>query len=206
MLGAMLLFKGKICQIRGGSAAAQKLMGALTDGLHEAVVPLGCGDLIEARFPVRRSEKILLMCLKKGSERLYEGSEPDRLSVKDVEDIVALMRMADPATWGDVTIDGIRGLVAMGVWYGIHRDGRLIAVAGSWFKGEAKVVNIVAVDEHQRGKGLGRIVLSRLLRDIFEVSDTALIHVRSDNGPALSAYRSVGYLPHAEYQRIVIAD
>ena len=205
LAGAMLLFKGRVCQIRGGRSAAAAFMDILGDGVMEVVLPRDCGDLVKDRFNVKRSEDIILMHLEKGKERLVQTGEPVRLGPTDVDDIIKLMRGADPLNWGEMTTGGINSWVTGGVWYGQRDEGRLVAVAGSWFLGEAKMVNIVAVDEHHRGRGLAKSVLSRLLFDIFQASGMALIHVRADNEPAIRAYRAVGYLPCAEYRRILIS-
>ncbi|OPY31936.1 MAG: FR47-like protein [Methanomassiliicoccales archaeon PtaU1.Bin124] len=204
LAGALLIFRGRICQMRGESQAAEALLAMVGEGVTEMVMPLEWVDLMPARLKVKRMEEILLMSLEKGSERLIFVREPERLGPWDLNDLVALLHEADRITWGEVTAASLADSVATGAWYGIRQNGRVVAVAGSWMKGDPKHVNIVAVSKQFRGHGYARSVLSRLLEDIFQESDKALINVRADNMPALRAYKALGFVPRLTYCRAIM--
>jgi ribosomal protein S18 acetylase RimI-like enzyme len=201
--GAMLVFKGRVCQLRGVPSAGKELLRHLGDDATEAVLSIECKDILPERFKVRRTEDIYLMQLGRGKENLVQAFDTVRLGIDDIDEVRDLMRAADPVTWGEITSEGLKDWITTGVWYGIRKEEKLAAVAGTWFKGDAIIVNIVAVAEPFRNKGMGRTVLSRLLKDIFQRTDLALIHVRVENGPAIRAYTATGFVPHKTYRRII---
>jgi ribosomal-protein-alanine N-acetyltransferase len=95
-----------------------------------------------------------------------------------------------------VSADGAEMLVGYG---GISRLGRTPP-----FEYE---IHTIGVDPAYQGRGIGRCLLDELLN----ITDGAVVHleVRTDNGPALALYRSVGFAEvgvRPRYYRISGAD
>jgi ribosomal protein S18 acetylase RimI-like enzyme len=100
--------------------------------------------------------------------------------------------------------------IASGVYYGVRRGGRLVAAAGthviSPMYGLAAVGNVFTHRE-MRGRGFAKMVTSAVTADLLETVDTVVLNVRSDNEPALAAYRALGYQPHTSFEeRLVRRD
>jgi len=100
--------------------------------------------------------------------------------------------------------------VGSGVYYGVRRAGRLVAAAGthviSPMYGLAAVGNVFT-HRDMRGRGLAKAVTSAVTAELLETVDTVVLNVRSDNVPALAAYRALGYQPHMSFEeRLVRRD
>jgi ribosomal protein S18 acetylase RimI-like enzyme len=100
--------------------------------------------------------------------------------------------------------------IASGVYYGVRRGGRLVAAAGthvvSPMYGMAAVGNVFT-HRDMRGRGFAKSVTSAVTAELLETVETVVLNVRSDNGPALSAYRALGYQPHTYFEeRLVRRD
>jgi ribosomal protein S18 acetylase RimI-like enzyme len=54
----------------------------------------------------------------------------------------------------------------------------------------------------RRGRGLGRIVTSAVMRELASV-ETVGLNVRADNGAALSLYESLGFGRHCRFYEAV---
>ena len=122
-----------------------------------------------------------------------------RLGASDVE---ALLRLyADGDTTGESPDFFYPAMLDHGVFFGVHEDGELIAAAGT---------HLVAPDEHaaaigniytrrdRRGRGLGRIVTTAVLRELQGIQTIGL-NVRADNDAAIHLYRSLGFLKHCGF-------
>ncbi|WP_392545236.1 GNAT family N-acetyltransferase [Oryzobacter telluris] len=123
-----------------------------------------------------------------GSEEVVE------LGAADSPDMVRLAAETEPGPFSDT------GHLT-GRWFGIRRDGRLVAMAGERMRppgyGE---VSGVCVDASVRGEGLGAVVTLAAARAIEERGDTPILHVREGNEGAHRLYRRTGF----EVRRTVV--
>jgi ribosomal protein S18 acetylase RimI-like enzyme len=91
--------------------------------------------------------------------------------------------------------------IAQGVYYGIRVGGRLVAAAGTHVvspaSGMAAVGNVMTHRDY-RDRGYAKITTSAVTQELLRTCDQVILNVRSDNPPALAAYRALGY---AEYVR-----
>jgi len=64
----------------------------------------------------------------------------------------------------------------------------------------------VAIRSSDRGKGYGKAMLCLALDEIFKTVDTLLLEVDSENPPALSLYRSLGFevRSQVDYHRLIL--
>ena len=101
--GMMLIYRKSIVQLRGSRRAVEMLLEKLNLEKVELQAPEGCKQQILKKYRPIMSQKIILMTLERGCERLQIRHPVVKLSVSDAEKISFLMRSADPDYWGTVT-------------------------------------------------------------------------------------------------------
>jgi ribosomal protein S18 acetylase RimI-like enzyme len=97
--------------------------------------------------------------------------------------------------------------IAEGVYYGIRVNGRLVAAAGTHVIGrEARlaVVGNVLTHVDYRGRGYATAVTGAVTAELLRTSDQVVLNVRSDNPPALQAYRRLGYAEHVRFEERLV--
>ncbi len=97
--------------------------------------------------------------------------------------------------------------VAEGVYYGIRVGGRLVSAAGTHvISPEARlgVVGNVMTHADFRGRGYATAVTGAVTSDLLRFCDQVVLNVRSDNPPALQAYRALGYQEHVRFEERLI--
>ena len=97
--------------------------------------------------------------------------------------------------------------VAEGVYYGIRVGGRLVSAAGTHvISPEARmgVVGNVMTHADFRGRGYATAVTGAVTADLLRFCERVVLNVRSDNPPALQAYRKLGYREHVRFEERLI--
>jgi predicted GNAT family acetyltransferase len=131
-------------------------------------------------------------------EMVYEGnsvplssssSDPEiiELSAADVPDMIALTAITKPGPFHKRTHE-------LGVYLGIRRDGKLVAMAGERLKipGYTEVSAVCTHPEHT-GHGYARILMAEVMRRILRRGETPILHVRQDNVRAIELYERLGF-------------
>jgi ribosomal protein S18 acetylase RimI-like enzyme len=93
--------------------------------------------------------------------------------------------------------------IAEGVYFGIRLGGRLVAAAGTHvISREARlaVVGNVLTHVDYRGRGFATAVTGAVTAELLRSADQVVLNVRSDNPPALQAYRRLGYAEHVRFE------
>ena len=97
--------------------------------------------------------------------------------------------------------------VAEGIYFGIRVNGRLIAAAGTHVISRdarlAVVGNVLTHAEH-RGRGYAKATTSAVTAELLRFCDQVVLNVRSDNPPAIAAYRHLGYVEHCRLEERLI--
>ncbi len=115
------------------------------------------------------------------------------LTASDVPDMVRLAADTDPGPFGPQSH-------LTGRWFGVRREGRLVAMAGERMRVEGfGEVSGVCVDEAARGEGLGAVVTLAAADGIRQRGDVPVLHVRDGNEGAHRLYRRTGF----EVRRLV---
>ncbi len=113
--------------------------------------------------------------------------EVSTLGPGDVGDMLALIDAAQPGPFEVRTPE-------LGRYVGVRRDGRLVAMAGERFRVPgATEISAVCTHETVRGEGWGRILTTEVARGIQARGDVAFLHVVTDNEPAATLYRAMGF-------------
>jgi RimJ/RimL family protein N-acetyltransferase len=93
--------------------------------------------------------------------------------------------------------------IADGVYYGMRIGGRLVAAAGTHVIGRearlAVVGNVLTHIDH-RGRGYATAVTGAVTQELLRFCDQVVLNVRSDNPPALQAYRRLGFTEHVRFE------
>jgi len=145
--------------------------------------------LLEDRGNVR-VEHFLDMTVSFREFRPYKPEEAVKLSVKHLPSFLQLKRMQ----YGGISEERAREILVKRRYYGCFNEDVLVSYACSYFKTpEVWVIGDVFTHPDHRGRGYAKIVTSAITRDAVSSGAKALLHVRSDNKPALKVYRRLGY-------------
>jgi ribosomal protein S18 acetylase RimI-like enzyme len=97
--------------------------------------------------------------------------------------------------------------IAHGVYYGVRVGGRLVAAAGTHvISREAGLAAVGNVLTHRdfRGQGFAKLTTSAVTGELLRYCDQVVLNVRSDNPPALAAYRAIGYMDYGLFEERVV--
>ena len=93
--------------------------------------------------------------------------------------------------------------IGEGVYYGMRVGGRLVAAAGTHVissRARLAVVGNVLTHVDYRGRGFATAVTGAVTADLLRTCDEVVLNVRSDNPPALQAYRRLGFAEHVRFE------
>jgi ribosomal protein S18 acetylase RimI-like enzyme len=97
--------------------------------------------------------------------------------------------------------------ITEGVYYGLRVNGHLVAAAGTHvISREARlgVVGNVLTHVDYRGRGFATAVTGAVTAELLRTCDHVVLNVRSDNPPALNAYRRLGYAEYVRFEERLI--
>ncbi|MEA2623453.1 MAG: hypothetical protein QOH61_2363 [Chloroflexota bacterium] len=97
--------------------------------------------------------------------------------------------------------------IANGVYFGVRVNGRLVAAAGTHVvsrESRLAVVGNVMTHRDYRGRGLAKLTTGAVTQELLRFCDQVTLNVRSDNPPALAAYRALGYQDHLRFDERLV--
>jgi len=198
--GLMMIYRSVAVQLRGSVDAAKALLERLNLDKVDIQGEIEHKETILAKFEhVRKASEIILMTLRRGEENLQIRHTTEVPTPEDAEEIADLMRRGSPDWWGDTTAERIATRMEQLLWLGTKDNGRLISVGGATVDDWAGNIAPVVTHEDYRKRGYATSVVSALVQQIFQKSNLCLIHVESDNEPAIRAYTKVGFKPYKRY-------
>jgi ribosomal protein S18 acetylase RimI-like enzyme len=122
-----------------------------------------------------------------------------KLGVEDVGDVVDVMRGADPEFWGDLDLEQQKLAWKDAYVLGIRQDNKSVSIGLTRFVDIGSNVGAIATDKAYANRGFATSKVSVLAEEILKRSPQALIHVLSDNAPAVPVYSKVGFKPCKQY-------
>lgn len=126
-----------------------------------------------------------------------ERIEP--LGWEDAEEMLALATLTQP---GPFTLKA----QALGPFYGIRHEGRLVAMAGHRMKQPGySELSGVCTHPDSRGRGLGRVLSVFVTHQILATGATPYLHAWEENIAAIRLYESIGYTLRARLHFLAIA-
>lgn len=195
--GSMLLYADQVVQLRGSKKAVKSLIDSVDLENVELQAPVDCEEIVLKKYRPEFKHILVLMSLEKGEENLQIKHTPVKLIMGNAEEIVEVLRKADPEVWGDLNVTTRHWEDAY--MLGIRHDGKLVSVGLTRFVDFGSNIGAIATDESYRNMGYATSIVSALVQEILKNSPRALIHVLSDNAPAIRVYSKVGFKPHANY-------
>jgi len=198
--GMMMTYEDRIVQLRGSVEAARALLAELNVSQAEIQGLEEHRALILERFKkIRRTMELVLMTLRRGEEALHMKHSVERLSVADADGIAALMRHGDPEWWREVTAKKIVDRMSGCLWLGIRVNNQLVSIGGAKIDDWGSNISTVVTHESHRNRGYATSIVSALVDQILQMSNLVLIHVETDNAPAVRAYTKIGFKPYRRY-------
>ena len=94
-----------------------------------------------------------------------------------------------------------------GVYYALRVNGRLVSAAGTHVispTARLAVVGNVMTTPEFRGRGYATAVTGAVTAELLNTCDQVVLNVRSDNPPALQAYRHLGYREHVRFEERLV--
>jgi len=203
VVGAMLIYtaqgRDNVVQLRGSREAVERLLKSVDFERVELQAPVDCEDIVLRRYRPWFKHVLVLMCLKKGEENLQVKHAPVKLGVEDVGEVVDVMRRAIPEVWGDLDVERQKLAWKDAYMLGIRQDNKLVSVGLTRFVDIGSNVGAITTDKAYRNRGFATSIVSALAEEILKRSPPALIHVLSDNAPAVRVYSKVGFKPCKQY-------
>ncbi|WP_328917369.1 MULTISPECIES: GNAT family N-acetyltransferase [unclassified Streptomyces] len=120
---------------------------------------------------------------------LRDESDPEALLLgpDDVPEMLDLVARAKPGPFRERTVE-------LGAYYGIRREGRLVAMAGErlhppgWTE-----ISAVCTDEGFRGQGLATRLVRHVAAGIRGRGETPFLHAAAVNTNAIRLYQAIGF-------------
>jgi len=192
--GMMLVYRQDIVQLRGSCEAVKTLLKRLDLEKVELQALDQHKPYILEKYKPSAAHEMMLMLLRKGEEKLHLKHPIIKLHASDAEQIVTIMKNADPEFWGTLTSQNIIDGINRGVnWLGIKIDGKLVSIGNARLTEWGGLIGVAATSKAHRNKGYATSIVSELVKQILEKLPIAMIYVLSDNPPAIRAYEKVGF-------------
>ncbi len=154
---------------------------------------------VEAHYRVDAGPPMVRMWVDRAHFRPYPG-EVARLLPAEIGDLNRLYQLGF-ASWLPPSA------INDGVYYGIRVGGSLVAAAGTHGispQGRLAVVGNVLTHTHFRGRGFATATTGAVTAELLRFCDQVVLNVRSDNPPALQAYRRLGFQEHIRFEERLI--
>ncbi len=147
-------------------------------------------DAVRNVYHLSNSQPMLRMAVTAATFQPHEVAPAVRLLGIDIRRINQLYGSdGNPTYYEAEHIDG-------GVYRGVVVSGRLVAIAGTHAvspQERVAVVGNVFTHPRQRGQGYATAATSAATETLLETCETVVLTVDPNNGPAVAAYRRLGY-------------
>jgi ribosomal protein S18 acetylase RimI-like enzyme len=151
---------------------------------------------VETRYRIEPGPQMVRMVVDRESFRPVSDSGVEPLGPGDAGELNRLYRLGFGAWLAPQA-------VAEGIYRGIRVNGRLVGAAGTHVIGRTAriaVVGNVLTQPEFRGRGYAQATTGAVTAKLLEFCDHVVLNVRSDNPPALNAYRRLGYVEHIRFE------
>jgi ribosomal protein S18 acetylase RimI-like enzyme len=154
---------------------------------------------VEAHYRIEPGPPMVRMWVDRTHFRPYPA-DVRRLLPSEIGDLNRLYQLGF-ASWLPASA------IAEGVYYGIRAGGKLVAAAGTHVispTARLGVVGNVLTHADHRGRGYATAVTGAVTAELLRSCDEVILNVRSDNPPALQAYRRLGYQEHVRFEERLV--
>ena len=150
---------------------------------------------VEAVYRLDPGPQMVRMWVDRGRFRPYPA-DVRRLLPSDIGELNRLYQLGFTSWLPSSSISD-------GVYFGMRIGGRLVAAAGTHVisrESRLAVVGNVLTAVEYRGRGFATAVTGAVTAELLRSCDQVVLNVRSDNPPALQAYRRLGYTEHVRFE------
>jgi RimJ/RimL family protein N-acetyltransferase len=191
--GLMIVYKGKIAQIKGSAKAVKVLLDMLDPEVTQLSVPYEYRVLLRRRFRPRFRSEMDLLHMTRGQERPQIVVKPVALTTKDAKAVSELLQRADPRMWKRFSALTVKSSMKTNIWIGIKERGKLAAIGNARLTKHNGHIYTIATAHDYRNRGFATSIVSTLVQRMLKGSKDLLIYVFKTNGPANKVYRKVGF-------------
>jgi ribosomal protein S18 acetylase RimI-like enzyme len=120
------------------------------------------------------------------------------LGPSDIDEMLELVELARPGPF-------LRRTVEFGGYFGIRRDGQLVAMTGERMRppGYAEI-SAVATHPAHRGQGLGTRLIRNVSNVIVQRGERPFLHVAHENETAIRLYAAMGFTTRRDVEFTVV--
>jgi ribosomal protein S18 acetylase RimI-like enzyme len=154
---------------------------------------------VEAHYRVDAGPPMVRMWVDRAHFRPYPASVARILPV-DIADLNRLYQLGF-ASWLPSSA------LSEGIYYGIRVNGTLVSAAGTHVvspSARLAVIGNVLTHIDYRGRGFATAVTGAVTAELLRTCDQVALNVRSDNPPALNAYRRLGFVEHVRFEERLV--
>ncbi|HUI72947.1 MAG TPA: GNAT family N-acetyltransferase [Spirochaetia bacterium] len=191
------------------------MLRSIQQTIHSIMGTGRSASAVEAAMPVDPTARIeyFLMSVSRGTVRPALPSQDSRLTVRiadesDADALFPLQRayeleevVVDPRHFSDAQcLKLLRKTLREELVFVVLKDGVPLAKAATNARGFVvdQIGGVFTVPE-ARGRGLGRLVVSELLKRVLREKEGACLFVKKRNRPAISLYERLGFSPVTDY-------
>ncbi|MGA2641805.1 MAG: GNAT family N-acetyltransferase [Spirochaetia bacterium] len=191
------------------------LLNGLRPMVHSIMGVGRCVDVIEAHLPLPPTTRVeyFLMTLAGGSRHPVLPPDPPELRLRkaDPYDADLLLPMQKCYELEEVVITpshfnesqcmkSLRLALREQLVFMAEMEGVPVSKAATNARGyKVDQIGGVYTVLQQRGKGLGKAVVSALLKEVFSEKQAACLFVKKHNRPAIALYERLGFSPVTDY-------
>ncbi len=154
---------------------------------------------VEAHYRIDAGPPMVRMWVDRAHFHPYPASVARILPV-DIADLNRLYQLGF-ASWLPSSA------LSEGVYYGIRVNGTLVSAAGTHVvspSARLAVIGNVLTHIDYRGRGFATAVTGAVTAELLRTCDQVALNVRSDNPPALNAYRRLGFAEHVRFEERLV--
>lgn len=150
---------------------------------------------LEAHYALEGTKRMLRMVWSESAPLPRSSPLVFRVGGDRLAELQSLYRLYADACFGPYQL-------MQGIFYGVERDGRLVAVAGTHLVahsyGVAAVGNVFTHPDY-RGRGYARACTAEVLRELRGRAQTVVLNVGVENAAARHVYETLGFAPACEF-------
>lgn len=192
-----------------------EVLGSLRPMVHSIMGVGRCVSVVEMSIPLPPTTRVeyFLMTLSAGARHPVLPPDPPGLRVRradpyDAEALFPLQKcyeleevMITPAHFNEgQCMKSLRLALREQLVYLAELDGVPVAKAATNARGyKVDQVGGVYTVPQERGKSLGKAVVSQLLKTVFSEKQEACLFVKKHNRPAIALYERLGFAPTTDY-------
>jgi predicted GNAT family acetyltransferase len=145
-----------------------------------------------AGWTMVRDGLMVQMILSAAGDKFFDTSPSDsdirQLTAADVPNMVELAHLTQPGPFQKRTWE-------LGLFLGAFEGTRLIAMAGQRMHFPEYIeVSAVCTHPDARGRGLARVLISKIVQDILDRGKTPMLHAFANNYSAIRVYDNLGFV------------